>query len=878
MSKLNQSKLKAIAFKPKAMPQLIYAALLLHFFCGELVAANDLSAPAGVVASETAKISANSADVKFSKSFFGDENGVDYSRFEQGNVINPGLYRVDLAFNDAPFGREDVLFKAGEGDSVQPCFLRERLEVLGVNFIKVDEYLQKEGRVLTPLAAGACAPIEHWIPGASAQFDAAELKLNLSVPQIFLKNRAQGWVDPALWEDGINAAMLDYDVNAFFSKNDNSNNTSLYAGLRPGVNIAGWRLRHSGSFNAQLDSDISPRYNAISTYAEHDVTSLNSQFRIGDSNTQGALFNSFNLRGISLFSNEQMLPDSLRGYAPAIRGVARTNAKVTVVQHGATIMETTVAPGPFELSDLYQTGSSGDFNVSVTEADGSVSTFIVPYSSVPQLVRKGFNRYSLSAGQYQDSALQIKPYIAEATLQHGLTDNITVFGGLQVSGPYQSAILGSAFNTPIGAISAEVNQSHAAFSNDQTRNGQSYRLAMSNTNIDTGTNISLAAYRYSTKDYLALSDAMQMENLAQQNGSINSVARQRKRFEVTLNQTFAPGWGNAYISGYTSQYWNGPAEKTFSVGYNNSWHGINFGLTAQKNLSNTNANGIVKGKDLTAMLNISMPLGKGVNAPMLSMQSTVISPDGSHPGSLGINGSIGEEARLTYNAQLAHQVGNDSINAGLAYRSDYGQMNVNAGVGSNYSQASAGFSGGVVAYAGGVKFGPSIYNGALAIVEADDAVGSRIDGAAEAYVGQDGKALVSNLTEYRSNALTLNPQSLPLDVELGSVSHTVIPRAGSVSLVKYETKVKRTVLLKIIDSQVPFGAQVLDAEQKSLGTIGQQGKAVIAIDGKNQQPVDLPLLVKWGADAAQSCRVQAHIPVYTEASRQQYDVVEASCK
>lgn len=873
MSKLNQSELKAFAFKPKAMPQLIYAALLFPF-CGQLVAANDLTAPLSVAASETAKISANAADVKFSKSFFGDDNGVDYSRFEQGNVINPGSYRVDLSFNETLFGREDVLFKAGEGDSVQPCFLRKKLEVLGVNFKKVDEYLQKEGRVLQPLEEGACAPIEYWVPGASAQFDVAELKLNLSVPQIFLRNMAQGWVDPALWEDGINAAMLDYDVNAFFSKNDTDSNTSVFAGLRPGINFAGWRLRHSGSVNAQLNSDVTPRYNATSTYAEHDVTSLNSQFRIGESNTQGSLFNSFNLRGVSLFSNEQMLPDSLRGYAPAIRGVARTNAKVTVQQNGATIIETTVAPGPFELNDLYQTGSSGDFHVSVTEADGSVSTFIVPYSSVPQLVRKGFNRYSLSAGQYQDSALQIKPYIAEATLQHGLTDNITVFGGLQVSGPYQSAILGSAFNTPIGAISAEVNQSHAAFSNDQTLNGQSYRLAMSNTNIDTGTNISLAAYRYSTKDYLALSDAMQMENLAQQNRPINSIARQRQRFELTLNQTFAPGWGNAYMSGYTSQYWNGPAEKTFSVGYNNSWHGINFALTAQKNLSNTN----VKGKDLTAMLNISMPLGKGANAPMLSMQSTVISPDGSHPGSVGLNGSIGEDGRLTYNAQLAHQVGSNSVNTGLGYRSDYGQMNLNAGIASNYRQASAGFSGGVVAYSGGVKFGPSIYNSALAIVEADDATGSRIDGAAEAYVGQDGKALVSNLSAYRSNALTLNPQSLPLDVELGSVSHTVIPRAGSVSLVKFETKVKRTVLLKIIDNQVPFGAQVLDADQKSLGTIGQQGKAVIALDGKNQQPFDMPLLVKWGADAAQTCRVQAHIPAYTEASRQQYDVVEASCQ
>lgn len=38
-----------------------------------------------------------------------------------------------------------------------------------------------------------------------------------------------------------------------------------------------------------------------------------------------------------------MLPDSQRGFAPTIRGVAHSNARVSVRQHGYTIYETYVA-------------------------------------------------------------------------------------------------------------------------------------------------------------------------------------------------------------------------------------------------------------------------------------------------------------------------------------------------------------------------------------------------------------------------------------------------------------------------------------------------------------------------------------------------------
>jgi hypothetical protein len=45
-----------------------------------------------------------------------------------------------------------------------------------------------------------------------------------------------------------------------------------------------------------------------------------------------------------------MLPESMRGFAPIIRGIARTNATVTVKQNGYTVYQTYVAPGSFKFA------------------------------------------------------------------------------------------------------------------------------------------------------------------------------------------------------------------------------------------------------------------------------------------------------------------------------------------------------------------------------------------------------------------------------------------------------------------------------------------------------------------------------------------------
>ncbi|VTR36857.1 Outer membrane usher protein fimD precursor [Serratia fonticola] len=108
-------------------------------------------------------------------------------------------------------------------------------------------------------------------------------------------------------------------------------------------------------------------------------------------------------RGGQLASDEEMLPDSMKGYSPVVRGIAKSNAQVTVRQNGYVIYQSYVSPGAFEINDLYSTSGSGDLAVTVTEADGSEQNFIVPFASVPVLQREGALKYSLTGRHYRSS-------------------------------------------------------------------------------------------------------------------------------------------------------------------------------------------------------------------------------------------------------------------------------------------------------------------------------------------------------------------------------------------------------------------------------------------------------------------------------------------
>lgn len=825
------------------------------------------------------------AQVEFDSSFLAPSSikGVDLSRFSKGNFVAPGQYAVDLATNDNWVGRARITFKRPDGArdnvSAQPCFTKSDVVRAGIDIRKL------EPSVLEQLAdPKACLPIEQIVPDATASFDFGEQRLTLGVPQAAMSRNARGYVSPEFWDNGITAGFVDYNLSLYQNRNRGTAGAQAqgYLGTRWGFNADVWRFRHDGAF--AWGSMGGNRYQRGSTYVQRDLRDLSAQLTLGEAYTSGELFDSTRFRGVRVATDDRMLPQSLSGFAPTVRGIARSNARVVVKQGNATIYETTVAPGAFEINDLYATGYGGDLAVTVTEADGQVNTFLVPYAAVPMSLRPGVNRYAVTVGVVLDNQLvNSKPGFAQATWQHGFSNLLTGYGGVNLAAGYGAVMIGGAFNTSFGAIGVDYTQASTSLPGKPGMNGGSARISYSKDLPRTGSNIALAAYRYSSEGFMDLNTAMRSRDMVERQMSIDMVARPRNRGQATFGQQLGEGNGRLQMSVSSANYWNRPESNlSFMVSYANTFRSFSYSLQVARNLGvNGRANttyfaSLMIPLGTTSPVSVSTSLMRDSKGPM-SMQSTV-------------SGSTGVDSDLSYGVTVNHASGGGSGNgsgnsgsnnstggsANVLYRTSFADLSASAGAGTGYSQGSLGVRGAAVAHPGGITLAQSVSE-TFGIVEAPGAGGARLLNASGVKVDGRGYAVVPYLTPYNMNSVELDPKGLSTDVELKSSSLQVAPTAGAVSMLKFQTAVGRTALLLVRQADgapLPFGASVLDEAGEEIGSVGQGSKLVVrGLQDKGQ------LTVKWGDEATASCRIDYELPVRDEGKTKTegYQQVNATC-
>ncbi|UUQ67737.1 fimbrial biogenesis outer membrane usher protein [Pseudomonas fuscovaginae UPB0736] len=785
--------------------------------------------------------------VEFNPAFFPAGSGqIDISRFNEGNVVLAGQYRADVTVNGNWIGREELTFANVEGlNNAQLCLERPLLTRLGVDLDGIAQKAIDAGDsappVLPPVAT--CGDIGTYVPGASVSFDPGEGQLDLLVPQLYLSRTARGYVSPEHWDSGVNAAFVRYDANAFVNNNGGSSSYSNSLRLNTGLNLNGWHLRHNGSYSSTQSSST---YQSSATYLQRELPGLQSQLMAGQIYTTGDLFDSIRLRGATLSTDDRMLPDSLTGYAPIVRGVAETNARVSVRQRGVLLDEVTVAPGPFVLNDLFPTGYGGDLEVTVTEADGRQRQFIVPFASSVNLLRPGYSRYSLSFGEMDELGVDSQPWLAQSTFQYGLNNFATGYVGALASQGYYSQLLGAAFNTPVGAISLDLTTSQAELPGTAKRRGHSLQARYNKNFADTGTNFALGAFRYSTDGFLSARDTAQLRDIARQGGNLENVSRVRERLDISLNQSL--GKGSVFLTGSSQNYWNRKSGSlSFTAGYSSSWERINYTVSAQRSrdlLTERSTNQV----DLT----ISVPLGHSSRAPNLS--STLSHGDQQNAFRAGLGGTWGERNEINYGVSASHsdRGAGSNFNADLQYRSRYAVTSTSFSQGNGYNSQSLGVTGGLVAHADGLTLTPELGD-TIGLVHAPEAQGAWVGSNNNAQVDDNGYAVVPHLTPYRQNVVELDPRDMSHDVELKSASQNVAPRAGSVVVMKYETSSGRAVIINASredGSPLPFGADVFDESEANVGVVGQNSKAFVRVSQDSGQ-----LQVKWGPSSADNCRI-----------------------
>lgn len=795
------------------------------------------------------------AEDYFEPAFVTDPSGkrlsVDLTPFRKSAYL-PGTYHVDIFINDNYVDTRDINFTASDGNSEEliPCLPDTLLIQYG---IKADNYLSDNH-------SGQCYDPGN-IPDTSYRFIPSENRLIVSVPQIALDNQILDKLIEQRWDDGIPAVFSDYNLSGRNQKNTKYNQTdnTLYLNLRSGINAGAWRYRNYGIWNRE--SDGSQHWETQLNYIERPLRALKSRLLFGDNYSDSQVFEAIPFRGVKMWSDNQMYPDYAGVYAPAISGTASVDSAIEVSQNGRVIYRTNVPAGPYEITDVVPLNNGDNLDVLQAGIDGSIQRFIVPFSVLDFLKRKGHLEYSLTGGQYRPSEKNKdnnKHHFLQTDAFYGLTDNITLFGGIQASSRYRAYDMGAGINIPdLGAVSADITATHATPEHTRALNGQAFRLRYSKGLNSYGTNITFLGYRYMRGDYLTMQD---MFDFCRNTPDNQSYSRRKNQFDVTLTQQLPASAGQISATSsyqtYHSYDNNEQKVESYNIGYSNSFRyfSLNMNYTFYKNTLNNYTDNNIRDKnnDHVLSMNISIPLTGKYKENWINYGMST-NKNGDTDNYAGVGGLVFDDRSLSWNVQQGY--GNRGRgNYGSAYgtyKHAYGDLNAGYSYQKDNRQYSYGASGSLIMSEHGIAATRPLGE-TNALIYTPGAQGITTENESGARTNYFGLAVTPNLIPYRSNIIRLNQYSLPDNAEVDTPLKEVYPTRGAIVLADYSTQIGQKMLVTLHDTAgntLPFGAYATLNGSEERYYVSNYGR--IYLSGA---PESDEIQVVWGNKNQYQCR------------------------
>ncbi|EKT60975.1 fimbria/pilus outer membrane usher protein [Providencia sneebia] len=801
----------------------------------------------------------HSKEYHFDTSFLGEiGNNIDVAQFENENSTPEGEYLVDIYVNSDFYKTKLIKFVKNKQNKVVPELTKLDFINFGVNAESLPVF-KSTGNDINLLE------LQKYIPDATENFDIKKLRLDINIPQAYMDIKALRSTNRELWDQGIPAMVLNYTLNASNLKSKTSGfsdtkNNNLFFSAFGGFNFDAWRLRGTmnyiynrtkSEFGVTTQKDLS--WNNIRL--ERDIQKINSELSIGEVSTNSVIFDQFEYRGLLLQSNDSMLPAEERNFAPVISGVANSNAQITITQNGTVIYQTSVAPGPYKITDIYSTNSVGDLVVTVKEADGKTYITTYPYSSLPMMLREGKKIYSASVGKYRNGGYTSdakSPLFAMASLSAGLINNITLYGGLLGSNNYRSLGVGIGLSLgAFGALSLDGTYANASLSHNRRADGGSFRAKYSKSLLESGTTIDLTTYRYSTSNFYSFTDANTDDYSLNEGWSPWFKERRKSSWQTSITQTLG-NLGVIRISGRRDDYWGSSRiVNTLDLGFSSSVGRIGYNLNYSINHYEKTKTDWPTNHQFS--VNVSVPFNAFDNDKFnLSSISYGYSQNnrGDISNQASVNGNLDANNGSWYTSFQHDNNGKGTgLNLGASYNSGYGNSSLGYYTSSDNKMVMGSFNGGVVAHRGGILFSDTLSD-AIAIVSTPDAKGISV-GVSKTKTNSSGYAIYPSLQSYQRNSITLDPLSFANGIDIENNSTNVYPTKGAVVLAKFKTKVGYQAILTLKNNKksIPFGASaILVGDDTNISILDEN--STVYMSGL---PKKGTLKVVWGNKPDQTC-------------------------
>lgn len=784
----------------------------------------------------------------------------DLSQFSVPGGQLPGIYHVDILINGEKKDTRDVKFIKEPSGDITPELTIEQLSEYGVKIDSIKSLSQFDKNKII-------APLNSYISDSTIKFDFPNQMLKITIPQSQMETSARGYIPPQLWDEGIPALLASYDFTGSNTnlKHGGGGSDNYFLNLHSGLNAGAWRIRNYSTWNYNKDEKAATesKWDSINTWAQRDIKNIKGQLVIGDTFTSSDIFDSVQFKGIQLISDDNMLPDSQRGFAPVIRGIANSNARVTVKQNNSVIYQSYVPPGAFVIDDLYPTSAGGDLNVTITESDGSERNFTQAFSNVPVMQRMGRLKYAYTVGKYRSSYDNgNEPDFGQITMLYGLSNRFTLYGGSQYSEQYQSFSFGVGTNLEVlGSISIDATNASADLENnenDSHKEGQSYRFQYMKNFDETDSTLSLAGYRYSTSGYYSFADVNDLNSDIYSGQTDDDAQYQRshnKKNKIQLNftQEILDGeWGSFSVNGYQQSYWQTDGyERNLTLGYNNSISDISFGINYT--YSDTPYS---DSADQQLAFNMSIPLSHWMprSNTYVNYNSTS-SRHGDTVQQLGLSGTALAGDNLSYSAMQGYNNQSRETNGQLSanYKGSYGNINTGYNYDHDSRQINYGLQGSIVAHQYGVTLSQPVSGDmtAIALVRAPGAKNVNVINNTGVATDWRGYTIVPYVNSYRRTNIRLDTESFANDTDIDNTVYSIVPTAGAVVVADYKTHTGNRALFTVKRSDgsfVPFGATVTLSGDDRESIVNDDGQ--VYLTGLKETGT---IHIAWGKGDANSC-------------------------
>ena len=776
-----------------------------------------------------------------------DKANIDVSRFKNPNFILPGTYFFNIIINSTQLTQSaapiQIIGDSTDSSVSDVCIDKSYINSLGLKEKYINELSYWNNEQCIDFSA---------LKGVSIIPNLPEGTVTLNIPQLYLEYMDNNWLPKVLWDEGIGGLLLDYNSNYQYSDQNNVKNQIASISGYLGANMGAWRLRgeYYGNYQRQESNGQSSTmrnflFNTI--YLYRNIKELDAKLVIGENTTPSQILEPFRFTGISLFTNDSMLPPRLRGYAPEITGVAKTNARVVITQLGRVLYDGNVPAGPFKIQSL-NSGTRGELNVKIIEQDGSEQQFNVNSSNVPYLTRPGTTRYNVSVGQpiKHDHSVYRGVFFFRGEASHGLNNDWSLNAATDVSQGYQQISLGvGRFMNQFGALSVNIARSFAQLDHDSP-SGNSYSINYSKTFDDYDMDLTFAGYRFTDRKYYTISQYLDLRN-------DRIIDNEKERYQVSLSKRL--GEFNINLNYQLQQYWDRGQTHQYGLNVGKSVNIPYLNLQGGSITLSANRSYYQNKYDDQVSLMLSVPFGKQFytfdtmkyNDTYNSRVSVSNLTNDNDYYNLSASTSSGKDAKTQ-----------NTIAGMYDLSTRYASLNSNISVSDKGdSSLGMGINGGVTLTQHGIALHSSSYSSAARLMIDTNNIADVPLNNGTTVTNGIGIGVIPNMTSYYKNSYNVDMSKLPENIESSNTIYDIALTEGAIGYRKISTdkgfKLFATIQMADNSGSPPFGAQVLNEKGREVGIVSDNGltwltavqseeKLNVNWSNKNQCNTTLPTL------------------------------------